>query len=357
MSDTLKKILILSAIVVVLFLILNAKIGFFKSENTAQAGVSSSPAMAIPVSVEAVKPERLERKLNVTGTIVADESIEIRSETSGIVTRIFFKEGQQVRKGQLLLSIDDEELKAQLEKLKIRKDLLEATEFRAKKLLEREAISQEEYDITLNELKSLDADIKTLETQIEKKHIRAPFTGIVGLRQISEGSYVSNNERIANLYSMETVKLDFSVPGKYSHEIRAGQKIFFKIENIGQVFEGSILAIEPMIDPNTRTLQIRGIAQNEHGLLLPGQFASIEIILETIDSALMVPTISVIPELGGHKLYKYVKGKVESAKVEIGQRTDNRIQIISGVSAGDTILTSGILQVRDGSPVVISNLN
>lgn len=355
MTDTLKKILILTGIVAILFLILNTKIGFFKNENSSQAAVAGSAILAIPVSIEVAKPEKLERKLNVTGTIVADESIEIRSETSGIVTRIFFKEGQQVRKGQLLLSIDDEELKAQLEKLRIRKDLLEATEFRAKKLLEREAVSQEEYDITLNELKSLGADIKTLETQIEKKHIRAPFTGVVGLRQISEGSYVSNNARIANLYSMQTVKLDFSVPGKYSHEVKAGQKIFFTIENIGKVFEGSILAIEPMIDPSTRTLQIRGIAQNENGMLLPGQFTNIEIILETIDSALMAPTISVIPELSGHKLFKYVNGKAISAKVDIGQRTENRIQIIRGLNPGDTLLTSGILQVRDGSPVVISN--
>jgi membrane fusion protein, multidrug efflux system len=357
MSSTLKKILVLTAVVAILFFVLNAKIGFIKTGTPQQETMTRSRGQATHVSVEVVSPERLERKIKVTGTIRPNESVELRSETSGIVTKILFREGQKVNKGQLLISLDDVELHAQLEKLKIRKELMETSEFRNKRLLEREAISQAEYDITLNELNSIKADIKTLEVQISKKQIVAPFTGIIGLRHISEGSYVSNNTNIANLYSTDQVKLDFSVPGKYSEDIRSGKKINFTIEGNPSVFAGEIFAVEPMIDLSTRTLQIRGLAKNPDGKLVPGQFATIEIILETIESALMVPAISVIPEMDGHKLFRFSKGKATSVAISIGQRTDERVQVLQGISQGDTVLTSGILQVRDGSLVQITRHN
>lgn len=354
MRSNLKKILILLAIVIVLFFVLNAKMGILKGDSVENNPVGRS-SKATPVSVEVIAPEKLERKIKVTGTIRAEESIEIKSETSGIVSEIFFSEGQKVNKGQLLISLDDVELKAQLEKLKIRKELMATSEFRNKKLLEREAISQAEYDIALNELNSIIADIKTLEIQISKKHITAPFSGIIGLRNVSKGSYVSNNTTIANLYSIDRVKLDFSVPGKYSHDISTGKKIIFAIEGDSVMYDGEIYAVEPMIDLDTRTLQIRGIAKNQDGRMVPGQFANIEIILETIENALMVPAIAVIPELNGHKLFKFSNGKAISADIYIGQRTDERVQVIQGVATGDTVLTSGILQVRDGSPVEITS--
>lgn len=355
MSSGLKKVLIFGGILVVLFFILNAKIGFFKSDSVAQG--EPSQMQHTPVSVEIAEPEVLERKISVTGTVRADEWVELKSEAAGIVSRIYFKEGQRVQKGRLLVSLNDDELKAQLEKLKIRKELYQSAEAREKQLREKEAISQEEYDITLNELHAVDADIKAVEAEIAKKHIHAPFTGTIGLRQVSEGSYVSNNTTIASIYNTDRVKIDFSVPGRYSWEIKTGQPFVFRIENLPGSFTGTIYAIEPQIDPNTRTLQIRGIAENTEGKLLPGQFANIEIILETVDSALTVPAIAVIPELNGHKLFKYSNGKALEVPVEIGQRTDTRVQIVAGLNAGDTTLTSGILQVRDGSPVVIANVN
>jgi membrane fusion protein, multidrug efflux system len=357
MSHILKKILVLIAIVAILFFALNAKIGFVTIGGQQEVVPVRSRGLATHVAVEVVNPERLERKIKVTGTIRPDESVEVRSETSGIVTKIFFREGQKVDKGQLLVSLDDIELHAQLEKLKIRKDLMETSEFRNKKLLEREAISHAEYDITLNELNSIKADIRTLEIQISKKHIVAPFSGIIGLRNISEGSFVSNNNIIAKLYSTDKVKLDFSIPGRYSEDISVGKKINFTTEGNQTIFSGEVYAIEPMIDPSTRTLQIRGLAKNTQGRLVPGQFANIELIIETIESALMVPAISIIPEMNGHKLFRFSNGKVTSVPINIGQRTDERVQVLHGIVQGDTILVSGILQVRDGSPVQITRYN
>ncbi|MGK7393754.1 MAG: efflux RND transporter periplasmic adaptor subunit [Candidatus Cyclobacteriaceae bacterium M3_2C_046] len=357
MSKIVKQLLILFVIIIVVFLILNYKIGFFSGNSTSQAGPMAAEPSAIPVAVEVIQPEILEQKVKVTGTLMANESVELKSEISGKITKIYFTEGQQINNGELLFSIDDTELQAQLEKLKSTQKLYEDNEYRQKKLLEREAISQEEYEVVLNELSTIQADIKVVESQINKSHIRAPFSGVIGLRQVSEGSYISPSTVIANFFSIQPIKIEFSVPGKYSTEIQKDQVISFTVESMGQEFQGRIYAIEPQIDPKTRTLKVRAISQNKSRQLMPGQFANIEIILETINDALMVPTISVIPELNGHKIFKYQNGKAVSVNVDIGQRSDQQVQIVKGINPSDTVLISGILQVRDGVPVMISSSN
>ena len=357
MSKILKQIIIIFVILIVLFLILNYKIGFFQNENVTQASPTGRDNTALPVSAEVIKPRPLSNKIKVTGTVLANESIELKSEISGKISNIFFREGDRIPKGKLLVSINDEELQAQFEKLKYNKKLYKDNEFRQKKLLEKEAISQEEYEIALTELNSIEADIKLVQAQIDKAHLRAPFSGIIGLRQVSEGSYISPSTTIANFFSIDPIKLEFSVPGKYSSQIQTGQKMIFTVESLDDVFTGTVYAIEPQIDPDTRTLQVRAISENKNRNLLPGQFANIEITLETIDNALLVPTMAIIPELNGHKLYKYENGAAKAVQVQIGTRTDQHVQISKGINPEDTILTSGILQVRDGVPVQITELN
>ncbi|MGW8123769.1 efflux RND transporter periplasmic adaptor subunit [Roseivirga echinicomitans] len=311
---------------------------------------------ALPVTGAIVTPQLLENKIKVTGSILPNESIQLKSEVSGLVTKVHFKEGQKVKKGTLLVSLKDDELQAQLEKLKFSKRLAVGNENRQKQLLDKEAISQEEYDITFTTLNTIEADIKVIEAQLAKTSIIAPFDGILGLRGISEGAYITNSTIIASFYSIDPVKIDFSIPGKYASIVGINDVIQFKTETSDEVFIGTVYAYEPQIDPNTRTLRMRAMSSNEKGELLPGQFANIEFIMSSEDNALMVPAIAVIPEVDGHTLFVYRSGKAQAVKVKIGLRTESSVQILEGLSPQDTVVTSGLLEIRQGSAITISSL-
>ncbi|MEO0331244.1 MAG: efflux RND transporter periplasmic adaptor subunit [Bacteroidota bacterium] len=357
MNKTVRTILTAVIVLLVLFLVALPKLDFSDKESNLNASASTtSPAAskAIPVNAVVVEPKRLSDQIQITGAVLANESLEIRSEISGKVTGIYFQEGQEVRRGTLLLTINDEELTAQLEKLRYTRKLREDMEYRQRLLLEKEAISQEEYDQALTELNTSTADIKVLEAQIAKSQIRAPFDGMIGLRYVSTGSYISPQTAIATFSNIDPAKIEFSVPGRYSNDIKIGDEIEFQTDASDDTFGGKIYAIDPMIDPATRTLKMRAISPNEYRRLLPGQFARISLTLNREDNALMVPTQAVIPELNGHKVFVAKQGTVEERKVEVGIRTNKDVEISEGLSQQDTVVTSGILQIKSGSSVDIT---
>lgn len=356
MNKTVKRILIVTIILVVVFLIALPKLDFLgakdNGENSKKTTRPTNPI--IPVSAVVISPQKLDNKIQVTGAIQANESLEIKSEISGKVTSINFEEGQRVRKGTLLLTINDEELRAQLEKLRYSKKLREESEYRQRLLLEKEAISQEEYDQSLTELNTSRADIRLIEAQIARARIRAPFDGIIGLRYVSEGSYISPQTTIATFSNIDPAKIEFSIPGKYSNDVRVGNIIEFRTESSDDVYRGEIYAIEPQIDPETRTLRMRAISDNKDRRLLPGQFARVDLILDREEDALLVPSQAVIPELNGHKVFVVNDGKAESRSVEVGIRTNREVEIRSGISEQDTVITTGLLQIKPGSQLEVS---
>jgi len=221
----------------------------------------------LEVDAIVIKPKTIESKVEVTGELIPNEYVEMKSEMSGILDEINFKEGEFITKGQLLVKINVDELLAQKEKLEYTKKLRESMEFRQRQLLEREAISQEEYDQALTELQTSGADINLLTTQIKKSEIKAPFSGIMGLRQVSRGAYITPSTVIAPLYSINPAKLEFSIPGKYSNEIKVGNIVSFTVESSENTFSGKVHAIEPRIDPNTRTIRLRALCPNPGNLL------------------------------------------------------------------------------------------
>lgn len=330
---------------------------FSSSEQNAGGPPAAFGPTTTPVTATIVAPTRLENKILITGSVQPNEALEVKSEVSGVITKIHFEEGEDVRKGQMLVSLRDDELQAQLEKLRYSKKLNEELEFRQRKLLEKEAISREEYDISLTQLNTSEADIKLLQAQLAKMTIEAPFDGVVGLREMSEGAYVTSSNVITNFYSLDPVKIEFSIPGKYVGEVKVGDKLNFNVDAFDEEFEGTVYAIEPRIDPNTRTLKIRAYSPNKERKLLPGQFARIELIMDTIEDAMLLPTQAVVPELNGHKVYIARGGKAESRKVQIGIRTNDNVQIVEGISLQDTVITSGILQMRPGASVSITSVN
>lgn len=355
MSSTFKKLLtglvLLAAVAALAYP--KVKPIFSGDENTATQQGSES---VLKVDAVEVQPTRVQDKIFSTGSILANEEVELRSEVSGKITDIYLEEGKNVRKNQLLIKINDSELKAQLQRAEYRLELAEEQERRQQQLLKKGGISQEDYDATLNEVNVLKSEVQLIQAQIDKTEIRAPFEGKVGLKYVSDGSYISPTTRIASLQSINPVKLDFSVPERYVNRVKVGDKITFTVQGTDNNFEGEIYAIEPKIESQTRTLQLRARSNNDEGLLVPGAFADLELILETIEDALMIPSISLVPEIQGQKVYLFSDGSVVEQRVKTGIRTADRVQILEGIQPGDTVLTTGLLQVRDGMPVQINEL-
>jgi membrane fusion protein, multidrug efflux system len=355
-----KTLITIAIVVVVIFLLALSKLNLFKGKQVAESATGQGQGgRGGKLSVDAmiVKYAPLESKLNVTGSVLPNESLELKSEVSGKITAIYFREGKQVRKGDTLVQTNDDEIAALLDKQKYNRKLNQDNEFRQRKLLEKDAISQEEYDNALNRLNTTDADIRLLETQLAKTKIMAPFDGVIGLRFVSEGAYISPNTAIATLYNISPAKIEFAIPGRYSPQVAPGKKILFTIESDLKVYEGQVYAIEPRIDPATRTLKIRAIAENRGGNLLPGQFVKVELILESIANAILVPTEAVIPEQAGKKVFILENGKAKEVFIETGMRTANSLEVLSGLKANDTLLTTGMLQLRKGMDIQISKLD
>jgi len=266
-----KKNLIYGTVIVAIILLLAIpKLGWFSSANDggeAKGGSAGPPPL--PVEAIVVKPEALDNKLVVTGTVLANESLELKSEISGKITRIAFQEGSKVKKGSVLIQINDEEIVAQLLKQKYNQKLNEDNEFRQRKLREKDAISQEEYDNALNRLNTTVADVQLLEAQLAKTRITAPFDGTIGLRYVSEGAYLSPNTAIATLYNNTPAKIEFAIPSRYSTSVSAGKEIHFKIEGDTLRYNGKVYAIEPRIDQDTRTLKLRALAITQKARCCP----------------------------------------------------------------------------------------
>jgi len=324
------------------------------NNDPASTPASSDKDEMLEVSAVVTENASLNNDLKVTGSLTANESVSLRSEVSGIVEKIHFREGQTVKKGQLLVQLNDDELKAELEKLQFTKKLNEDIEYRQKQLLAKEAISKEEYETALTTLNTSIAEIRVKQVQVEKHKIKAPFDGVVGLRSVSEGSYLNPADEIATLYSINPIKIDFSIPGKYTAEINEGDKIAFTVDAYKDTFYGEIYAIEPQIDPQTRSIKLRATSANKEGKLLPGQFAKITLTISTFEDAMLIPTESVIPELDGKKVFVIENGLVQNRQVETGIRTADQVQVTKGLNPGDTVVTTGILQVRPGMEVRVN---
>ena len=301
-----------------------------------------------------LKPQVFADDLSLSGSVEANEQIEIRSEVSGVVESINFSEGSSVTKGQVLFKVNDIELRAQLAKTKTAQALASENERRAGLLLQKEAISQEEYDIASADFQSAKAETQLINAQLAKTTVRAPFSGKIGLRYISKGTYVTPTTVIANLVNTSQLKITFSIPEKYASQMKVNSTLSFTTADSEQEYPAKIYAIEPGVEVASRTLKMRAIAQNPGGKLLPGIFANVQLPLEKITDALLVPTEALIPIQGGKKIFIAKNGKAKEVVVETGARTDKNVLILSGLKAGDTVLTSGVMSLKDDSPVKVT---
>ncbi len=347
------KLLIWGGILVLLLVIIIwPRIKEGKDKTTArQPGEGFQQAAQVKAMV--VQPGPLQELLKTTGTLLADEEVELSFEGQGKIESILFKEGTYVSKGQVLARLNNDDLQAQLVKLTLQNKLLQERVDRQKVLLAREAISQESYDQLMTDLHSNEAEIKLIHVQIDKTEIRAPFDGIIGLRYISEGAYVNPATRIARLIKIQPLKIEFAIPERYADQVKAGSVLNFTIENSPENHTASVYALEPAVDPGTRTITIRALFPNKGARLQPGRFVSVQLVIRERKDAVQVPTEALIPELGGEKVFKIMQGRAVSAPVVTGLRTPDKVEIVEGLLPGDSVVVSGIMQLRSDMPVTV----
>jgi membrane fusion protein (multidrug efflux system) len=339
-------------ILVIIGLLVLIKVMFLGKKESKRPGAGATPQ---PTAVTAfiVKPSKLDSRITATGTMLANESADLIPEVSGRIEKLYFTEGSSVSTGQLLVKIHDADLQAQIKKLDLQLKLAAERETRQKKLLAIGGISQEEYDMVLNQVYTQKADIEFLHSQIAKTEIRAPFNGTIGLKNVSSGGYVSPSVVIASIQQVDPLKIDFSIPEQYAGTVRIGDAVYFSVQGISEKLQGSVYAIEPRIDQNTRTLQVRALCPNPNKKIFPGSFARVELSLKEINDAMLIPTEALIPELKGQKVFISSGGKAQSRKVEIGTRTEKSVQVTEGLHFGDTVITTGIMQLKNDATVKI----
>ncbi len=324
-----------------------------KEQLAAQGG----PAKPASVEGFVLQGRSIPNEIRSSGTILAFEEVELHAEATGRVTQIRFKEGSAVNKGDLLLKINDDDLQAQLRKLTSQINLAQQQLGRQDELLKISATSKQEFDIASNQLNSLKADEQVIRTAIARTEIHAPFKGVVGLRYISEGSYVTPATRIAAIQNIDPVKIDFSVPERYASTVEKGDEVNFTNEESGQSFIGKVYAVEPRIDEATRTLKVRAVCENSNGKIVPGSFVKVNLQLNEIKDAMMVPSQALIPVLKGQNIYIAKGGVAKAVPVKTGIRTEKEVQITDGLQIGDTVLTKGIISLKPEAAVQVKVVN
>ena len=311
-----------------------------------------------PLSVEAfiARTSSISEDVEVPGSLFPLEETQIRSETSGRIIQLNVPEGTVVPKGFLLIKLWDEDLQAQLRKLKVQQQIAIKTVQRQRELLAINGISQQDFDLSALNVDNLKADIQSTQISISRTEIRAPYDGQIGLRNISMGSYLSPSDVITTLRDVRQLKLEFSVPEKYAKNIAKGSKVKFRVDG-GQVdHEATVIATEGNVEPTTRTLKVRALVNHKHPEQVPGIFARVHLELGKDSEAILLPTQAIIPQARSKQVIVFHKDSAVFQIVETGVRDSSFVQILKGIKAGDTIITTGLMSIRPGSKVKLSSI-
>lgn len=320
----------------------------------AGAGKPGTTATATTVEVYSVKPVQMAQGITAVGSLRSDESVTIRPEVSGRIIEIGFREGERVNKGATLIRFDTSVQRAELEQAQANLGLSKSRLERSRDLFAKGVVSTQARDEAESNFKVAEANYDLAKARLSKLEIKAPFSGIVGLRTVSVGDYVKDGQDIVNLEEIDPLKVDFRIPEIYLKHVKAGQTLQITLDAFpGLTFTGRVFAINPLVDVSGRSIVIRAQIKNEGARLRPGMFARVRLLFGEEHDSLAVPEQSLIPVGDDQYLFKVVDGRAQRAKVEIGQRRDGRVEVLQGVLAGDVVVTAGQLKLRDGMPVSI----
>jgi len=344
-----RKILLLITVLITGTLFYSCTSNESRSENTRNQSIQE-------VEIFIATPTSVINEIYTTGTILADEQVEIKAPIAGQIMSINFKEGQNVRQGQLLIKIDDRDWKAQLTALEVKLAKAKKDLDRTQELYKINGASLQDVENLQTNISDLQAQIEQLKVNIDYANITAPFAGKIGLRNISPGAYVSAGQYITTLVKTNPIKIDFQVPAEYIGQIKENQMVQAISKSTNDTIYAKVYAFDPGISTTSRNLNVRAIADNSRNKFRPGDFLEVRVMLGKIENAIMVPSESIIPNLDKQVVYLYKNGKVSQTPVETGLRTDSTIYIVKGIKTGDTIITTGLLQLRPGMNVKVRNM-
>ena len=351
-----KKKWIITTAIIAAFCLAGVGYNYYKKgKSDVEEVKSAAPAAAkkniLNVNGLVINHQSLTEDITMVGNLLPDEEVDLTFETSGKIIEINFNEGTRVKKGDLLAKVNDRPLQAQLKRYEAQLKLAQDRVYRQSTLLEKDAVSQEAFEQARTELAILNADIDIVKQNIALTELRAPFDGVIGLRNVSEGVYASPSVVVAKLTKVSPLKIDMYIPERYADDIKVGTPLSFTVEGQNHTYNASVYAKESEVDMETRTLAVRATYPNTNGQLMPGRFITAKIRMSDIPQAIAIPTEAIVPEMGVDKVYVYRSGKAHAVTVKTGLRTDAQIHIIEGIELGDTIITSGTLQLREGLPV------
>ena len=328
--------------------------------KSAPAATAAAPAKAAPpgIVVEASKVQvvNLPQAITAVGSLRSDETIIVRPEIAGRVSRIQFREGERVAKDTVLVKLDDSVQQADLERARANLKLSKTKHERAIDLRDKGFLSSQALDESENNLRVAQADAELMEARSSKTTIRAPFAGTIGLRQVSIGDYVKEGQDIVNLESLDSLKVDFRVPELALSQVRDGQTLQITLDAMpDRAYDGRVVAINPLIDANGRAIVIRAQVPNVDGKLRPGMFARVRLFTSGMKDTLVVPEESLFPVGDDKYVYKVVDNKATRQKIEIGARRDGKVEVLNGLAPTDVVVTAGALKLREGVAVQLAN--
>ena len=308
----------------------------------------------LPVRAELVKVGDVVDTVTAVGSLLADESVIIRPEMDGRIVGLHFREGQAVSRGQKLVTIDASEFQAQLAAVKADLRTEQQRYTRAQELFEQKFITKEALDIQRGTVERHEARVQEVQVRVNKAVIRAPFSGIAGLREISPGAYVKAGDDIVRLENLDSIKVDFRIPEVYLAEVGRNQAVALGVDAYpGEIFQGRVYAVQPVVEQETRTALMRARIPNKGLKLKPGMFVRVALTLSTRSNAITVPEQALWPQGTDNFVFRVIDGKVALTKVALGKRGPGRVEIIQGLSAGDMVVTEGQIKLRDGAPVMV----
>lgn len=332
--------------------------GVRPGDGAGAAAQAASPAPAarpaVPVEAVRVRVATMTDRVSAVGTLRSNESVIIRPEIAGRVSEIHFAEGEPVEQGAPLVSLDDSLYRAEVADAQARVNLRERNYERARELREKRAGSASDLDQAVAELEIARASLELARVRLHKTRISAPFSGILGLRHVSVGSYVSPGQDLVNLEKIDPIKVDFRVPERYLGALHSGQAVQIRVDAFpGTVFEGEVYAIDPQIDPAGRSIALRARIENRDRRLRPGLFARVDLITGEREGALVIPEQAIVPRGDQRFVFRVLEGKAVSTPVEIGRRNPGEVEIVSGLGPDDVVVTAGQLKIRDGTAVKV----
>jgi membrane fusion protein (multidrug efflux system) len=335
--------------------------GFFivQLSKPKENGKGPGPKKMVEKKVDGyiVSPSLLINEISVNGSLMAMDEVELKNEVAGRVVKLNLPEGKFVKKGTLLVKLFDDDLQANLKKLQAQLAVQEQIQKRQSELLKVNGISHNDYDQTTLQVNSIKAEIEVQKTYIRKTEVLAPFDGVIGLRNISVGAVVTPSTLLAIIRTNNKLKLDFYIPEKYSSEIRAGLKVKFTISNNNKLFDAMVIATEEGISADNRNLKVRAIVNNASKELIPGAFATVHLRLGEDKQAIMIPTQSIIPDENEKTVIVARNGLATIATVKTGIRQSSKIEITEGLQPGDTVITTGLLFVKENSKLLYSKIS